>query len=380
MKKVVLSLAILFIFSLLSGCDTKTTKSIINSELVKRNNGLIGDKITGFSINPKDSNQWLLRCYDRSYITRNKGLSWEIINPANEDIVNYPEFNRQGELVMYDDYALYTKTAESNSWTKHIIPDSLKVNFIKTSPSGLVYWFFQKEDPEQNYLATQLDLSGLMAINNNTLDSLKNRQAKYQYDLFHDTSFVLINGGHLLFNNPENGKIQKRMNGIENAYIEMLIPDQNNNDRIYAIQNGLYKMDMDTQFFLYESNNFGESWSLIDSAKRTEDILKKPEIKSNYQALKKRISKNPNDKLFNNYQIQVNDSTILSTLNNELILYNIINNDQNVILKDYELVRSIGKFKQENYMYTALPQLSTNQLKILFTNESGGIQLVTFTL
>ncbi len=365
---------------LLLGCKTRIDEKGNQPIVTAQNTGLIGDKIIGFSINPKDSSNWLLPCSDRSYITYNKGVDWEEIKPAHENVINYPEFDSEGAVLMFDKGAIYRKAMGTQAWKSYSLPDSLRVDLLKTGPSELIYWLIDKRDPEIHYISYQLDFSDIVPMNKDKLGSLKYRHWKYQFDLYNDSSYVLINGGHLLYKEDSSEIAKKRMNGIEKAYIEMLIPDKDSINKVFAIQIGIYNMEALVQYFLYESRNFGASWQLIDSAQSMRQILRQPVLEKNYKAYQSELYQNPRETIFNHYQIQLNDSLVLARKNEALLILNNQSADTIWLSKDKQLVSEIGKFQFEDYQFSVIAQLSQDKIELLYAVKSGGIKKAAFEL
>ena len=341
-------------------------QNINTFQVQNKNSGLIGDQITDFHISPVDSNNWLIQCENRAYLSSNNGLNWQVIDGPRACYRFY--FNKNGEVVTYTNKhkSFFVRNLISKSWKEIKTPDSIhSVLVIRTSPEKLYYIYNNSQINKESILFTSTNLNTpLKTINNEQLDSLQDLEFIYRNQKLLDTSIIDLTKGHLYYKKADSYKKVKRMQGINRPEIIALSQNSLNPAEIKLLQFSNISPANGNYFWCYLSENYGESYELIDSSADLKYLIQK----YNFNELESKTTDT----------IHVNDSLLItrSIAEDKLILKNIAKKTE-VVYKiqeeEYDL-SSLMLFEKSYFDYFTYTKLFKNDsIKFLVANKKGGI-------
>ncbi|PTB95585.1 hypothetical protein C9994_11040 [Marivirga lumbricoides] len=360
---------IFFLFLFHSCAKKEDVKSSLQIE--NRNSGLIGEQITDYNISPVDSSIWILQCENRAYLTTDKGLNWSIID-APDNCSQY-NFDNNGDIISTDGHSFYKRAIQKTKWAKIITPDSLNdASMMRTAADSLVFILRRTSNAKPAYLYNNRVFSkSPIPLNKNQMDSVSIMASSYKTQKYLDSTFINLNSGHLLYADSASNTISKRMNGIQRPEIVAILQDENQPNKVSAIQVSRNHPLVIQYYWLYTSEDFGKKWLLNDSASDYKQLLELVDSKVIPQDTEQQS------------RLIINDTLYLTTSDQAggVVLNNSSNNNRKLLLSSSnELFKEMPDFSNTAFIPYTLSQyvfkVDREVIKLLFASKKGGLKYV----
>lgn len=374
------------------GCVHESDSNQLNIE--QRNNGLTGDQIISYHVNPTDSNLIYLNCANRVYKTINRGKDWFI--DSNLSILPFGHIEYTDNAMLHYISNKEILRLSDDKWSSVLYPDSLKYSFHYIDKNGNLKVVFHPKSEGKSYSAYISD-SKLFEIkkikNESIIEKIKTEVEKHERQKYQDTTVIDILSGQILIKDESSGNKHKRMNGINRPEILGFLQDSTNPNYIYAIQLGSYQNIFGgfwhkNHYYIYESKDFGAHWNLADSSTLVSDLIKKHTGGTV-------VSKSIIDSCVHNNVVY----SELLEINKELLLtrnydsFSVLNRNDSLDITHtaigQSLISRIGNiegsltYKKNNKVYgipTYAVKTNEDTLSMLVKDREGGILLLTMGL
>ncbi|MCX2743642.1 hypothetical protein OO013_07190 [Mangrovivirga sp. M17] len=357
---------------ILIGCNNKNgnQESNNNFRIEDRNKGLIGGGFNTYYVSPVDSNVWLLNNpLAEDAFTTNAGITWKYLKwPTQTSGTSI--LSRKGFILRISNDKIYKLDVYENKTSEIAIPDSVNsTSFFLLGHDGYVLIY---NTDNNKYLFPGADLTAKpVPISQQHEDSLKSTLINSQKEIYSDSSFLTMNSGHLFYKNPETGKWEKRMNGLNKPQITHLLQQDFNSKTVYAIEWDNPRWYHKHYYYVYETNNFGKSWALIDSTDNLDNLISNKKLKKAHDFTESRIII---PKQSFSSSLQVNDTLRFYKKNDNIhiesdkSIYTSINSPINNNILSIT-PKTLGIYDYPSYAFI----VENDSIQVLFANKNGGI-------